>query len=353
MSDEKIKENTKKEQQLKDENKKTLKDKRGSKKKNKKVKEQMNNNKIKKEKQYSKDERQDKKEERQEKKEKKKIKKDKIKNESKIDKEIVEKRSSTNYTFIYFFMAIMLIALFSLIFILANEKYSLLYKNPVATIDLEGYGKVKIELEPTKAPNTVNHFIKLVQNGYYDGLVVYGKDAVSLHFGRNKRGEEVPPTVSMVDKTIEEDSELDYEYEIDGEFERNNFKDNDIKHEKYVVSLVRADYSDIMQKIQHYSYNAGTGMFKILIKDAPGMNGNYAAFGRVIEGTEIIDELANRELRFEPETEEDEADLNEFKEFVIINSITVETFGRKFEELKLHKRFVIEEFFLQIFQDYL
>lgn len=285
----------------------------------------------------------------------KKSKKTKKENKNKFEEtdELYEETSKGKYVFIYFFMFIMIIALIGLVFVILNEKFLFMYKNPIATIELEDFGKIKIELEPLKAPNTVNHFIKLVESGYYDGKVVYGKDAVSLHFGRTKKGGEEHPTVSMVDNTIEEGSDLDYEYEIDGEFERNNFKGNDIKHQKYVVSLVRADYSNIMEKIQHYSYNAGTGMFKILFEDAPGMDGNYAAFGRVIDGEEIIDQLTGRKLRFEPETEEDKADLNEFNKFVTIKSITVDTFGRKFKDVKLHKRFSLEEFIVQLYESFL
>lgn len=287
---------------------------------------------------------------------KKDIEKDKINKNNKEknnNKNIDNQENKGKYVFIYIFMAIMLIALISLVFVIVNEKYSLIYKNPIATIEIEEYGTIKIELEPAKAPNTVNHFIKLVEDGYYDNKVIYGKDGVSLHFGRGERGEEIYPTVSMVDKTVDRGSKLDFAYEIDGEFERNNFKGNDIKHEKYVVSLVRADYSSITPKIQHYSYNSGTGMFKILIDDAPGMNGNYAAFGRVIEGKDVIDKISERKLRFEPKTEEDKADLNEFDKFIKIKSINVNTFGKKFKEVKLHERFEIEDFLVKIYENYL
>lgn len=293
----------------------------------------------------------------------KKNKEEKVSKKSKVSKEkvvaseidveetIIEENHNGKYIFIYIFMAIMLIALLGLVFSIVNEKFSLIYKNPIATVTLEDYGSFKIELEITKAPNTVTNFIKLAQAGFYDNKVVYGKDAVSLHFGRGARGEEPTATASIVDKSIEEGSFLDIEYQIDGEFEKNNFKKNDINHEKYVVSLVRADYSDIIEKIQHYSYNAGTPMFKILIDNAPGMNGNYTAFGRVIEGKDVIDKLVERELRFEIETEEDKEELNEFKDFVKIESITVDLFNMKLKDVKLHEKFSIENFILQLYQE--
>lgn len=253
------------------------------------------------------------------------------------------------HVFIYIFMAIMIIAIIALLFVILNNRFSLIYKNPIAKVDIEGYGEITIELEPSKAPNTVNHFIKLAEDGFYDGKVIYGKDAVSLHFGRGERGEDVEATTSMVDKEIEEGSSLDFAYEIDGEFENNNFKFNNLKHEKYVVSLVRADYSEVFEGLipQQNSYNSGNSMFKILIEDAPGMNGNYAAFGKVIDGKDIIDELAEAKLKFE----EDKEEINVFDKFITIKSITVDTFGRKFPELKLHKKFLWEEFILEYYKD--
>ncbi len=257
-----------------------------------------------------------------------------------------EETSKAKYVFIYFFMTLMLIAILALLFIILNDRYSLIYKKPVATIELEEYGNIVVELDPTKAPNTVNNFVKLVEDGFYDGKVVYGLDAISIHFGRAKRGGSDNATTSMVDKSIEVDSALDYEYEIEGEFESNNFKLNDINHEKYVLSLVRADYSDLGVIPQAYSYNSGAPQFKILFDNAPGMNGNYAAFGKVTEGTEIIDELAKRKLESNWEGE-----LNRYEKFVTIKSITVNTFGRKFKDVKLHKMFSPEEYFLQLFQN--
>ncbi len=284
-------------------------------------------------------------------KEKNKNIKENRKDNIKKDDEVTHKSHRGKYIFIYFVMFVMLVALIGLILFILNEKFSILYKNPVATIELEEYGTIKVELEPSKAPNTVASFVRLAEEGLYNDTVVYGKDAVSLHFGRGKKGQELTAKLSLIDKTIEKDSDLDYDYEIDGEFENNNFKTNDIKHEKYVLSLVRADYSKILDKIQHYSYNAGTPMFKILIDDAPGMNGNYTAFGKVIEGQDIIDKLAERKLRFEPETKEDKVDLNEFKDFVKIKSITVNTFGRKFKNVETHKKFNLEEYIIQLYED--
>lgn len=265
-------------------------------------------------------------------------------------KNMDEKDSKGKYIVIYTFMTIMLIALVSLVFIILKDKFYLVYKNPIATIELEDLGEIKIELYPAKAPNTVNHFVKLAQFGFYDNKIVYGRDAVSLHFGRESMGGVPKTKTSMIDENIEENSEQDFEYEIDGEFEKNSFKSNNIKHEKYVVSLTRADYTDIIPALQQQSYNTGSSMFKILFEDAPGMNGNYAAFGKVIEGFEIIDELADRNIVIDVETEEDKEELNEFVEFVKIKSVNVETFGNKFNDLKLHKKFSIEDFILQIYE---
>ena len=103
---------------------------------------------------------------------------------------------------------------------------------------------------------------------------------MSYHFGRSldKKNPLSEVFLSDVNKKIPKGTEHDYAFEIDGEFEKNDFKGNDIKHEKYVLSLVRADYTFLVPKLQKQSYNAGTPIFKILFENAPGMDGNYAAF---------------------------------------------------------------------------
>ncbi len=327
---------------------KVKKEKKVSKNKEEKIIKKNKKDKIKDTKKETKEEKKVKNDAKKETKKEKKIKKDvRVDIQEEVTEEMMdEETSKAKYVFIYFFMTLMLIAILALLFIILNDRYSLIYKKPVATIELEEYGNIVVELDPTKAPNTVSNFVKLVEDGFYDGKVVYGLDAISVHFGRAKRGESDNATTSMVDKSIEVDSALDYEYEIDGEFENNNFKLNDINHEKYVLSLVRADYSDLGVIPQAYSYNSGAPQFKVLFDNAPGMNGNYAAFGKVIEGTEIIDELTKRKLESNWEGE-----LNRYEKFVTIKSITVNTFGRKFKDVKLHKMFSPEEYFLQLFQN--
>lgn len=134
-------------------------------------------------------------------------------------------------------------------------------QNPIVTMVLEGKGEVKIELYPEIAPNTVNNFLSLAGSGYYDGLI----------FHRVIRGFMVQggdPTGSGMGGPG---------YQIKGEFQSNGFA-NALKHEKGVISMARSAHPD----------SAGSQFF-IMSGSSPHLDGNYAAFGKVIEGMEFVD----------------------------------------------------------------
>ena len=155
-------------------------------------------------------------------------------------------------------------------------------KNPILTLEIENYGNVKIELYPEYAPNTVKNIIKLTENGYYDGKVLYGTDEISVYVGRNSEGEIDYPKLSTLDKEVEKEN--DYEYEIKGEFVANGFETNTLKHKKGIVSMIRADYTQVLgSSLLEQSFNSGSSQFTILTKDARNLNGMYAGFGKVIE----------------------------------------------------------------------
>lgn len=99
-------------------------------------------------------------------------------------------------------------------------------KNPEVTFEIEGYGNVKMVLYPEYAPNTVKNFIALVNAGYYNGKVIYGKDEFSEYWGRDTEGNVENPKLSTINSSIEADSDSDYEYEINGEFVANDFNQN-------------------------------------------------------------------------------------------------------------------------------
>ena len=144
--------------------------------------------------------------------------------------------------------------------------------NPVVALDIEGYGSVVVELYPDVAPNTVNNFISLVKSGFYDnntfhrlmpGFVLQGGDP-------NGTGTGGPG------------------YHIKGEFTNNGFK-NDLKHEKGVISMARATEND----------SAGSQFF-IMLGKADYLDNNYASFGRVIDGMDIVEAIEKRENVSDP-----------------------------------------------------
>lgn len=160
--------------------------------------------------------------------------------------------------------------------------------NPIITITLADGRSIKAELYPEHAPNTVNNFLSLVQKGYYDGLIFHRViEGFMIQGG-------CPDGTGMGGPG----------YRIRGEFTRNGF-DNPLKHTEGVLSMARSQHMD----------SAGSQFF-IMHKVSPHLDGQYAAFGKVIEGLEIVDALAKtatdhsdrprQELKIEKMT----ADLN-------------------------------------------
>jgi len=167
--------------------------------------------------------------------------------------------------------------------------------NPIVTFTMENGKTFKAELYPDKAPNTVNNFISLVKKGFYDGLtfhriikgfMIQGGDPVGN--GTGGPG-----------------------YSIRGEFSSNGFGKNDIKHVRGVLSMARAMMPD----------SAGSQFF-VMHDSAPYLDGEYAAFGKVVEGIETVDEIASAK------TDYNDAPLKKQK----MAKVTVETFGVAYPE---------------------
>lgn len=168
--------------------------------------------------------------------------------------------------------------------------------NPIITIEMENGSVIKAELYPEIAPNTVNNFISLAQSGYYNGLtfhrVIYG---FMIQGG-------CPDGTGMGGPG----------YHIKGEFAMNGFQ-NDLKHTEGVLSMARSMMPD----------SAGSQFF-IMHKAAPHLDGQYAAFGKVIEGMEAVNEIA------ECDTDYSDKPLDP----QIIKSMSVETFGVDYPQLE-------------------
>lgn len=225
-------------------------------------------------------------------------------------------------------------------------------KNPILTLEIENYGNVKIELYPEYAPNTVKNIIKLTENGYYDGKVLYGTDEISVYVGRNSEGEIDYPKLSTLDKEVV--SEDDYEYEIKGEFVANGFETNTLRHEKGVVSMIRADYTQVLgSSLQEQSFNSGSSQFTILTQNARNLNGMYAGFGKVIEGMEIIEKIYSLEKEVIENEEETEASaIEKFETMPVIAKATVETFGINYGYPEVNEAFDYEGYMQQVLSQY-
>ena len=166
--------------------------------------------------------------------------------------------------------------------------------NPVVTFEMANGGVIKAELYPQIAPNTVNNFISLVSKGYYDGLI----------FHRVIRG-------FMIQGGCPEGRGTGGPgYHIKGEFRQNRFE-NGLKHEPGVLSMARAMHPD----------SAGSQFF-IMHEKSPHLDGAYAAFGQVIEGMNVVNEIAETATDFRDRPWEDQ----------IMKKVTVETFGETYPE---------------------
>lgn len=172
--------------------------------------------------------------------------------------------------------------------------------NPIATITVKDYGVMKVELYPDKAPNTVLNFISLVNKGFYDGLT----------FHRVYKG-------FMIQGGCPEGNGMgDPGYSIKGEFSGNGVE-NDLVHTRGVISMARSKMPD----------SAGSQFF-IMHQDAPHLDGQYAAFGMVVEGLDVLDAIAESEVTLNMSSGE----MSTPVKAIVIESITVDTHGVDYAE---------------------
>lgn len=140
-------------------------------------------------------------------------------------------------------------------------------ENPIVTITMENDEQIVLELEPTVAPNTVANFISLIEDGYYDGLIFHRVIPGFMIQGGDSSG----------------DGSGGPGYAIDGEFSSNGFE-NDMKHERGVLSTARTQ-----------DPNSAGSQFFIMTDDNTSLDGEYAAFGKVIKGIETVDAIVANE----------------------------------------------------------
>lgn len=174
-------------------------------------------------------------------------------------------------------------------------------QNAVVTMEINGKS-IKIELYPQYAPNTVNNFLSLVNKGFYDGLCFHRVIKNFMIQGGDPAGNGTGGP----------------NYVIRGEFKGNGFAANTLKHSRGVISMARSA-----------SPNSAGSQFFIMHNDSPHLDGQYAAFGKVIEGMDVVDEIANTKTLpgDKPVTKQ------------IITKMTAETFGETYPQPDTIKKF--------------
>ena len=161
--------------------------------------------------------------------------------------------------------------------------------NPIVTIEMENGDVMKAELYPEVAPNTVNNFISLVSKGFYDGVIFHRVISGFMIQGGDPKGTGVGGPG----------------YSIKGEFTGNGFK-NDLKHDRGVLSMART-----------MAPNSAGSQFFIMHQNSPHLDGQYAAFGKIIEGLDVVDKIASTRTDYndKPRTPQ------------VMKKVTVDTFG--------------------------
>ena len=167
--------------------------------------------------------------------------------------------------------------------------------NPNVTIVMDDGGEIVLELYPDKAPNTVNNFLSLASSGFYDGLTFHRVISGFMIQGGDPNGTGTGGPG----------------YTIKGEFSLNGFKSNDIKHSRGVISMARA-----------MSPNSAGSQFFIMHANASYLDGQYAAFGRVLKGMDIVDRIASVAT----------ASNDKPKTPQVIKTMKVETFGKEYPQ---------------------
>ena len=152
------------------------------------------------------------------------------------------------------------------------QKLTRTVQNPVATIEVENFGTIKVELYPDIAPNTVANFITLANRGYYDGKTFHRTVPDFMIQGGSKDGDgKGAPTIS----DIKDEGSTTETYAIKGEFIANDYSKNTLKMKKGVIAMARADYSNVSSSLTKNGYNSADSQFFIMNADNDNINGLY------------------------------------------------------------------------------
>lgn len=193
-----------------------------------------------------------------------------------------------------------------------SNRYANVEQNPVATIEMSDGKIIKLELYPKIAPESVENFIELANSGFYNGLTFHRTIPGFMAQGGDPLGNGTGGP----------------DYSIYGEFSENGFE-NSLKHVRGVLSMARSSEN-----------NSAGSQFFIMVEDTPSLDGLYAAFGKVTEGMDVVDEIVNTEV-IRREVDSDVSTLEDYyKQYMeidrpvnppTIKTITVDTFGVEYE----------------------
>ena len=240
-----------------------------------------------------------------------------------------ENRSKTKDTsrIIYIIILILLVIFLAWLCYGYIRKAIVTPQNPIVTMEVEDYGTIKIELYPNKAPNTVKNFIKLAENGFYDGTKFHRvvKDFMIQGGDSNGDGSGSAQLGQLYG------NENTKEYCIKGEFNANGFAENDLNLTEGTIAMARADYTQTMSPtLVEESYNsAGTQFFIMTTDDHTYLSGYYAGFGKVIEGMDVVKKIANVEVKADTSNDSSSttSEVSKPVKDVKISSVKVDTFG--------------------------
>ena len=242
---------------------------------------------------------------------------------------------------------LILIAILGGIFFSYYKKAKLNIPNPIATIEVENFGTIKVELYPEIAPETVNNFVTLANNGFYNGLKFHRIVKDFMIQGGDIKGDGTgSPTFAKLYNDEDDTKKYKYEngkeakssssYNIKGEFIANGYNKNNLNLSAGTIAMARGDYTSYSPTLTSESYNsAGSQFFIMTTDDHTNLNGNYAGFGKVTEGMDVVQKIAEVECKSQSEGEENEAskniEISKPVQDVIISSISIETYGVTYE----------------------
>ena len=209
-------------------------------------------------------------------------------------------------------------------------------------MEVENYGTIKIELYPDQAPETVSNFIKLANNGFYNGLKFHRVVKDFMIQGGDPSGDGTgSPKFSDLYNNDDENATYKYSdgtdakgsdnYSITGEFVANGYDKNTLNLTEGTIAMARSDYTSYSPTLATESYNSGSSQFFIMTSnDHTNLSGYYAGFGKVIEGMDVVKEISNVECKAQESSDGESSGTSEVStpvNDVKITSVSVETNG--------------------------